>query len=159
MTFSTSRVGPGFAFDCWKRNAAMFPILARLAKVYLAVQATSAPSERVFRLASRIISKKREGLEPGSASKLLLRRRTGICGRSKSTSTNQLLKKREWWLRQLMIWRWRVESMWMIYVTWRIRQALRVGTDTDRKQYTNYSKASMLRIVLRIVLRIFANIR
>ena len=37
----------------------------------MAIQAVSAPSERVFSLASRIISKKRAGLDPITASKLL----------------------------------------------------------------------------------------
>jgi hypothetical protein len=39
----------------WKGNERKFPILAKLARMYLAIQATSAPSERIFSVASRII--------------------------------------------------------------------------------------------------------
>ena len=48
-----------------------YPILAELARVYLAVQATSAPTERIFSVASRIISSKRAGLSPEMAGKSL----------------------------------------------------------------------------------------
>ncbi|CAB9520830.1 zinc finger, BED-type containing 1 [Seminavis robusta] len=43
----------------WKKNQSLYPILASLAKIYLSVQATSAPSERIFSAASRLISNKR----------------------------------------------------------------------------------------------------
>jgi hAT family C-terminal dimerisation region len=49
----------------------MYPILARLAMVYLAVQATSAPSERVFSMASGIITNRRNQLDPTMAGKML----------------------------------------------------------------------------------------
>jgi hypothetical protein len=55
----------------WKQNQMSYPILARLAMIYLAVQATSAPSERVFSLASRIITNKRNRLNPDMAGKML----------------------------------------------------------------------------------------
>ena len=55
----------------WKKNQIVYPILARLAMVYLAVQATSAPSERIFSLASRIISSRRTSLDPDLAGKML----------------------------------------------------------------------------------------
>ena len=57
--------------EWWKVNQALFPILARLAKICLAVQATSAPSERVFSVASRLISNKRASLDPQMAGKTL----------------------------------------------------------------------------------------
>jgi hypothetical protein len=44
-----------------------FGILARLARKYLAVQATSAPSEQVFSLAGHIITKLRNRLDPAVA--------------------------------------------------------------------------------------------
>ena len=55
----------------WKMNQVACPILAGLAKVYLAVQATSAPSERVFSIASRVISNRRTRLNPSLAGKML----------------------------------------------------------------------------------------
>jgi hypothetical protein len=57
--------------DWWNKNQIAYPILARLAKIYLAVQATSAPSERIFSLASRIISSRRSRLDPSIAGKML----------------------------------------------------------------------------------------
>lgn len=45
--------------------------MAKLARIYLSVQATSAPSERVFSKASKIISKLRTNLHPELAGKLL----------------------------------------------------------------------------------------
>jgi len=42
--------------EWWRQHKDTFPILAYLAQVYLAVQATSAPSERVFSQASKIIN-------------------------------------------------------------------------------------------------------
>jgi hAT family C-terminal dimerisation region len=47
-------------------------IPARLAMVYLAVQATSAPSERIFSMASRIITNRRNRLDPTMAGKMLI---------------------------------------------------------------------------------------
>jgi hypothetical protein len=55
----------------WKQHQAMFPILARLARFYLAVQATSAPSERIFSVASRLIANRRTRLDPSIAGKAL----------------------------------------------------------------------------------------
>ena len=55
----------------WKENQGLYPILARLARVYLALQATSAPSERVFSVASRLIGNKRTRLSPSIAGKML----------------------------------------------------------------------------------------
>jgi hypothetical protein len=44
--------------ECWKSNQKIISTLAGLASMYLAIQATSAPTEeRVFSLASRVISK------------------------------------------------------------------------------------------------------
>jgi len=57
--------------DWWHNNETIFPTLARLARVYLAAQGTSAPSERVFSLASRIISSKRASMHHEMAGKTL----------------------------------------------------------------------------------------
>ena len=53
--------------EWWKLHAAKYPNLARLAKIYLAVQATSAASERVFSLASRLITAKRNRIDGDTA--------------------------------------------------------------------------------------------
>ena len=57
--------------EWWNKNQIAYPILARLAMIYLAVQATSAPSERIFSLASRIISNRRTRMDSGLAGKML----------------------------------------------------------------------------------------
>ena len=49
----------------------MFPILAQLARIYLPIQATSAPSERIFSQAALIIREKRNRLGPEISGKLL----------------------------------------------------------------------------------------
>jgi hypothetical protein len=56
----------------WKTNQSLFPILANLAtRIYLAVQAASAPSERVFSTASRILSDIKSRLNPEMSGKML----------------------------------------------------------------------------------------
>ena len=52
--------------DCpllwWKNNSARFPVLSKLAKKYLAIPATSTPSERLFSEAGNVMSIKRTQL-------------------------------------------------------------------------------------------------
>jgi hypothetical protein len=55
----------------WKEHQSVYPILASLARIYLALQGTSAPSERIFSMAARLISDKRASLNPELAGKLL----------------------------------------------------------------------------------------
>jgi hypothetical protein len=55
----------------WKKKQDQFPILSKLARVYLAVPATSAPSERVFSKANHIISKTRCRLDPAKAGRMI----------------------------------------------------------------------------------------
>ena len=52
----------------WKDNLHRFPILAKMARIYLAVQPTSAPAERVFSRASHL-SVNRSAMSPELASK------------------------------------------------------------------------------------------
>ena len=48
--------------EWWKKHEKKYPVLSTLAKTYLAVPATSAPTERVFSAASGILSKRRASL-------------------------------------------------------------------------------------------------
>lgn len=48
----------------WRENEARFRGLNRLARKYLAIPATSAPSERVFSLAGNICNRRRASLSP-----------------------------------------------------------------------------------------------
>lgn len=50
--------------DWWRANHHKFPLHAQLARMFLTVQATSAPSERVFSVASRCCSKVRSSMDP-----------------------------------------------------------------------------------------------
>ena len=56
--------------DWWRANHHKFPLHAQLARIHLATQATSAPSERVFSVASRCISKVRTNMDPTMAGQL-----------------------------------------------------------------------------------------
>jgi hypothetical protein len=64
MTFSNP-------LEWWRQHKDTFPILACLAKVYLAIQATSASSKRVFSQASKIMNNIRSSLHREMAGKLL----------------------------------------------------------------------------------------
>jgi hAT family C-terminal dimerisation region len=54
----------------WKKHGAYFPTLGVMAKYYLSVQATSAPTERIFSAANRIIGAARTNLSPEMAGTL-----------------------------------------------------------------------------------------
>ena len=55
----------------WKKNATKFPLLATLAREYLAIPATSAPSERIWSRAARILSLSRASLKPEVAQRIM----------------------------------------------------------------------------------------
>ena len=57
--------------EWWARNKTVFPNLAQLARIYLPIQATSAPSERIFSQAALIIREKRNRLGAEISGKLL----------------------------------------------------------------------------------------
>ena len=59
------------AIGWWKKYDKRFPRLGALAHKYLSIQATSAPSERIFSLAGRIIEDRRTRLDPDTAGQLL----------------------------------------------------------------------------------------
>ena len=62
---------PSQSLDWWREHQKSFPHLAILAKSYLAIPATSAPSERIFSTASIIGSKRRANLQPQKLEKLI----------------------------------------------------------------------------------------
>jgi hAT family C-terminal dimerisation region len=55
----------------WKKNSADLPHLSVLARKYLCIPATSAPSERVFSAAGLTIAKTRASLHPENAADLI----------------------------------------------------------------------------------------
>ena len=68
---------PGLQYsslEWWKENANKYPLLAKIAREFLCIPPTSAPSERSFSTASRIISEKRTNLLPRTAQDLIMNR-------------------------------------------------------------------------------------
>ena len=55
----------------WHKNSLAYPLLSKLAKKLLCIPATSAPSERVFSVAGRTITKLRSRLRPDNAACLV----------------------------------------------------------------------------------------
>ena len=55
----------------WKDHQALYPTLAELARIYLAIMATSAPSERIFNMAGQLILAQRASLGGEMAGKIL----------------------------------------------------------------------------------------
>ena len=51
----TATIGP---VQCWKENSSKYPILSRLSRKYLCIQATSISAERAFSCAGNIITTK-----------------------------------------------------------------------------------------------------
>ena len=56
----------------WANHEGRFPTLAAMARDFLAVPATSAPSERAFSLGRQAISTFRHDLEPETIEKIML---------------------------------------------------------------------------------------
>ena len=54
----------------WKENASCFPAILKVAQKYLAIPATSVPSERVFSTAGNIVNHKRSCLVPDNVNML-----------------------------------------------------------------------------------------
>ena len=59
----------------WKEREMLYPLVAKLAKKYLAIPASTAPSERVFSVAKNILQKKRWNLLPSRLSKHIFLRK------------------------------------------------------------------------------------
>ena len=63
--------GFGYALDWWKENEIHFPRLARIARKYLVIPATSAMSESMFSRMGLILTNRRSYLTPDKAEKLI----------------------------------------------------------------------------------------
>ena len=66
------------ALDYWKLNANTFPVLSIIAREYLAITATSAPSERIFSIAANIITKNRNRLAKDTFKMIILLKNWGV---------------------------------------------------------------------------------
>jgi hypothetical protein len=65
--FKLVQVQPDLSFNTlewWKANSQSFPNLAKVARLVLAVPATSAPSERMWSEAGLVVRAKRASLDP-----------------------------------------------------------------------------------------------
>ncbi len=61
--------------EWWKDNQKQFPRLAKLAKRYLGIPATSVPSERVFSTAGDIVTAQRASLSPDNVDMMVFRKK------------------------------------------------------------------------------------
>ena len=59
MTFSDPRKPGETVYDFWRANAKRFPVLAQMARKYLAIESTSCEVERVFSKSGYLLSKLR----------------------------------------------------------------------------------------------------
>jgi hypothetical protein len=66
----TSRNGEINPLEFWRENATRYPKLAQMARKYLAIPATSVPSERLFSRTGNIATKLRCSLLPENVNKL-----------------------------------------------------------------------------------------
>lgn len=57
--------------EWWKRNEVHFPLVAKLARKYLCIPATSSPSERAFSASGNIVSCQRSALKPARVDQLV----------------------------------------------------------------------------------------
>jgi hypothetical protein len=58
--------------EWWAANEKLFPRLAKLAKKYLCVPATTVPSERAFSSASNVDTRHRHAMDPETLEKCVL---------------------------------------------------------------------------------------
>jgi hypothetical protein len=74
--------------EWWTARAARYPVLAQMARVYLAVPASSAPSERVFSVASLVLTDRRRRLDESRVARLMFLKRNmalyqALCAKQK----------------------------------------------------------------------------
>ena len=62
-------------FNWWSKNENRFPILSKMARKYLAIPATSTPSERLFSDAGNLMTVRRTSLSPSTFEHLLFLKR------------------------------------------------------------------------------------
>ena len=55
----------------WQAQALKYPLISKVAKQYMSVQATSVASERVFSVAGDVVTAKRSQLSPDNVDRLL----------------------------------------------------------------------------------------
>jgi hypothetical protein len=58
-------------FSWWREHKEQFPILSKLARIYLPIPATSTPSERLFSCAGNLLMAKRTRLNPELFNRLM----------------------------------------------------------------------------------------
>ena len=63
----------------WKQRESIFPNVAKFAKKYLAIPASSVPSERIFSLAGNIVSRRRATLKPDNVDMLVFLKKNKYC--------------------------------------------------------------------------------
>jgi len=59
------------ALEWWRFHAKAYPTLANMARVYLAVPASSAPSERSFSVGTQVLTPRRRSMQPDRVSRLM----------------------------------------------------------------------------------------
>jgi len=59
------------ALEWWKLSEGVYPNLAKMARIYLAIMATSVPCERLFSKGSNIVTKQRQNLKPKNVEMLM----------------------------------------------------------------------------------------
>lgn len=57
--------------DWWRQNEGTYPLHAKLAKIYLAIPASSASCERLFSVAGNVLTKRRASLSPESTQSIV----------------------------------------------------------------------------------------
>jgi len=64
LSLTTTEDATATAFDFWRHNEREFPILSKMAKIYLGVSPGSVPVECLFSTAGLLLNSKRSSLAP-----------------------------------------------------------------------------------------------
>ena len=64
--------------EYWKKNDKNYPVLIRIARIYLAIPANFEPFERIFFIEGDIITKKRNRLTPEMFKWIMLLKNWGV---------------------------------------------------------------------------------
>jgi hypothetical protein len=78
-----------------KENAHRFPVLSQLTKQLLAIPPTSAPNERIFSLAGRVVSKEKNRTGDEKVSKMIFVNYNLNKNQKEQDEHNKMLKKLE----------------------------------------------------------------